>query len=143
MATGIETIGLVLGALPIVIAALDHYNSTRKKWKDFTQKSLRIKQLIQGLNEQQVLLEMELELILRHVGAIHAADCPVSLSDLVQTIRLACRDQTLSAVLGKAFVPYMAALEACEKGIEKVVEAISGLIPDSTVRHRDVLNCRD
>ena len=143
MATGVETVGLVLGAIPIVIAALDHYNSMRRTWKDFTQKSIRIKQLIQGLREQQVLLEMDLELILRRVGAIDAVDPPVNLADLLQTVRLADANQNLRTVLGRAFEPYIAALGVCEDSIERIVKAISGLIPDSSVRYRNSSSCQD
>ena len=135
MATGIETVGLVLGAIPIVIAALDHYNSVRSTWKDFTQKSLRIKQLIQGLEEQKVLLEMELELLLRRVGALSATDSPRDLTDLLETVRQVDTNRNLKIALGRAFEPYTTALEVCETSIERIAGAISGLIPGHSVSH--------
>lgn len=44
--SGIDIAGLILGAVPVVIAALEHYKTLHRKTWSFKHKSLRIDQLI-------------------------------------------------------------------------------------------------
>ncbi|KAL8931097.1 MAG: hypothetical protein Q9208_000200 [Pyrenodesmia sp. 3 TL-2023] len=64
MVTGIETVALVLAALPLIISALEHYNEGFKPLKDFVRFKLLIKQLICDLNTQKLRLRYTCEKLL-------------------------------------------------------------------------------
>ena len=66
--SGFEVVGVVLGVMPLILSALEGYQKLRRKREVFKARSLHIIQLIQALNEQRVLIESDIEIILRSVG---------------------------------------------------------------------------
>ncbi|KAL8996045.1 MAG: hypothetical protein Q9169_004357 [Polycauliona sp. 2 TL-2023] len=78
MITGVETAGLALAALPLVISALEHYNEGLKPFKDFFRYKALIKELVNGLKLQEILLRNTCEQLLTGV-----VDSDVELADLL------------------------------------------------------------
>jgi len=46
--SGFEVTGVILGAIPVIISALEQYKKTRETWRRFRQKALYIDRLIQA-----------------------------------------------------------------------------------------------
>ena len=127
--SGIEVAGLVLGAVPIVIWGLQQYKSTRDIWRRSRSKALLVDRLINALQEQQVLIEIDLQLLLRAAdfedGEIVAME-PSNCYELLQDPRLA---EPLVLYLGRVYEPYRSALERCERILVDIAQSIGGLTP--------------
>jgi hypothetical protein len=64
MATGIEIVGIVLGALPLVIEGLGIYQRGVKKLKRSVTYDFSLKKLIRRVTEQKIFLEDNIEKLL-------------------------------------------------------------------------------
>ena len=75
--SGFEVAGVILGAIPIIVTALQQYKKTREKLSYFRHKALYIDRLIDSLEEQKVLIEADLCILLRAIGRdlIDFGDC--------------------------------------------------------------------
>lgn len=127
--SGIEAAGLIVGAIPIVIWGLENYKTTRNIWHRSRNKALLVDRLINALREQQVLIESDLQILLR------AADCEddeiafgkeSSCYELLRNQRLA---RPLAQYLGRAYEPYHTALGRCERILTDLAQSIGGLMP--------------
>lgn len=58
---------------------------------------------------------------------------PQELQEILQDKEVS---QEVEAALGKAYGPYISAVNICEKSLEGIVRDISGLIPDCQVSDR-------
>ncbi|KAL9116788.1 MAG: hypothetical protein Q9187_006683 [Circinaria calcarea] len=63
--SGIEVVGIILGALPVVVWGLKQYKTTHDIWRRSRSKALMVDRLIEALEEQKVLIEIDLKLLLR------------------------------------------------------------------------------
>ena len=127
--SGIEVAGLVLGAVPIVIWGLEQYKTTRDIWRRSRTKALLVDRLINALQEQRVLIEIDLQLLLRaadveddEIVALETSSC----YGLLQDSGLA---KALVQYLGRAYEPYRSALQRCERILVDIARSIGGLIP--------------
>ena len=66
--SGFEVAGLIVGIIPIIVEALQQYKKTRERWRRFKCKALYIARLIDSLEEQQVLIQTDLNILLRATG---------------------------------------------------------------------------
>lgn len=127
--SGIEVAGLILGAVPLIIAALEQYKKTRETLNRFRRKALYIDRLIDALEEQRVLIESDLNQLLRAAGVESdeiAAAGAASCHDLLQSPEIA-RD--IAQYLGQTFQPYQKALKRCECALQDIARNIGGLTP--------------
>ena len=111
--SGIEVAGLILGAVPLIIAALEQYKKTRETIYLFRRKALYIDRLIDALEEQRVLIESDLNQLLRAAGIESdevAAAGATSCHDLLQDPDIATE---IAQYLGQTFQPYQKALKRC------------------------------
>ncbi|KAL8725717.1 MAG: hypothetical protein Q9181_006305 [Wetmoreana brouardii] len=67
MITGVETAGLVLAALPLVISGLEHYNEGLKPLKDYVKYKIVIQELACGLKTQKILLRNTCRILLTDI----------------------------------------------------------------------------
>lgn len=63
--SGLEVVGVVLGAIPIIVLAVEHYGKIGKKYEAFRRKRHYIDDLVDSLNDQQTLIEGEVKVLLR------------------------------------------------------------------------------
>ena len=127
--SGLEAAGLILGAIPIVVWGLQNYRITRDSWYRSRNKALLIDRLIDALREQQLLIEIDLQILLR------AADCADADWELLTTS--SCydylKDRQLAIAfanyLGRAYEPYQSALKRCEHVVTDIAQCIEGLMP--------------
>lgn len=131
--SGMEVAGLILGAVPIMVAALGHYKTNHKKSWSFRYKASRIDQLIIALENQKFFLEGDLELALLEAGFERNDIVSMDTSNLQG---LLCRSdvaEELSQSLGRGFGPYKDTLGRCEASLTKIVQEMKGLVPGPQV----------
>ncbi len=131
--SGIEVAGLILGAVPVIIAALEHYKTLHKKTWLFKNKSSRIDQLIIALENQKFFLEGELELALLEAGFDGYELATMDTSDMQRLLNRTDISRELSRSLGRRYGPFKDTIVRCEKSLIHIVHEIKGLIPGSQV----------
>ncbi|KAL4800385.1 hypothetical protein BDV19DRAFT_384210 [Aspergillus venezuelensis] len=125
--SGLEVVGVVLGALPLMIAAIDKYKTTSQRLKFFRFKEPFIVELIQALKEQQFFLETDL------LVTLQATDLDKQeISDLLAkpAAKLFEDPDIVSNVqkyLGDGYGPYTAAVARCERILFDIAKHIRGL----------------
>ncbi|GES64972.1 hypothetical protein ATEIFO6365_0009046700 [Aspergillus terreus] len=129
--SGFEVVGVVLGAIPLLISAIEKYKTTSQRLKFFKYKEPFIVQLIQSLEEQQFFLESDLYVSLNatHLGEEQINDLiRQPNSDLFQdpTIAHAVREY-----LGNGYVPYQRAVVRCQRVLAEIASNIGGLASES------------
>ncbi|KAJ5739887.1 hypothetical protein N7533_012671 [Penicillium manginii] len=131
--SGFEIVGVVLGAIPLIISAIDCYKTTSQKIKFMTKKELLLDRLIQSLEEQKFLLDNEIRLALQGTHL-----------DEEEIIALIARQglnpfqdpeiaDSLKDHLGDAFPLYKKAVSRCEDNLKAIIANISGLSSASQV----------
>ena len=130
-----EVAGLVLAAVPLMISALKQYTDARRGVRQFRRTSLHLARLIQALREQKLLLEMDLEQLLRAAGSEDdiMSDDQGDQRAFVLESDVAAR---LGSYMGKAYDPYIQALGLCEESVKEVVKKIWKCVPGCEVSER-------
>ncbi|KAL8676088.1 MAG: hypothetical protein Q9186_007356, partial [Xanthomendoza sp. 1 TL-2023] len=125
--SGIEAAGLVLGAIPVVIWALENYKTTREIWRRSRSKALLVDRMIDALREQRLLIELDIQVLLR---AASWEDHEIAGLEDFSCYELLL-DQELGAALqlhlGRAYEPYRGALARCERILTDIAQSVGGL----------------
>lgn len=127
MIRGVETAGLVLAVIPLLISAFEHYNDTRGAIRKFLNKKQYIKRVIEALDEQRVLIENELDHVLKLAGFGDEAD---SISVTSYQTLLLRQDVTegLQTVLGRTYNTYVRASKRCGISVLEIARRLKGLM---------------
>ena len=126
--SGIEAVGLILGAVPLIISALEHYKKTRETWLNFRHKSLYIDQLIEALAEQKVLIETDIRLILRAVYLDEVDDDLIKAHSCLQLLHRPEVVADVAQYLGDIYEPYRRALNRCQNSVVEISKNLGGLV---------------
>ena len=126
--SGIEVAGLILGAVPLIISALEHYKKTRETWRNFRQKSLYIDQLTEALEEQKVLIETDLRLILRAAGFEEADKSSMRAHAYLDLLQRPDVIFEIALYLGDIYEPYRKALYRCQSRLVEISKNLEGLV---------------
>ena len=134
--SGFEVVGVVLGAIPLIISALENYKTTSQRVKYFRHKEPFVNRLIQALNEQRYFVEADLFLTLTNATDLETKE----IDDLIhQPCAALFQDQeitdALSQYLGDGYGPYTNALARCELALGSIAKNIGGLSSGSQVSH--------
>lgn len=140
--SGFEVTGGILGAIPVIISALEQYKKTRETWRRFRQKALYIDRLIQALEEQKVLIETDLNLLLRAVGFENDDVVAMGSDSCHDCLRDSEIATEIEQYLGQSYRPYYKALSHYEVALEEIARKIGGLVPSSQVSAYDSLQRR-
>ena len=122
-----EVAGVVLGAIPIVIAALQCYKDTIKLGGRLFKRKKHVEKLIRALTEQKGALEQNLEWLSK------AIDEPC---DRTENLDLEDEDiwEAMMGYLGSSgSTSFALALTNAQKTISNIIRNIKGLLPDKTV----------
>ena len=131
--SGLEIAGVILGAVPVTIAALLQYKTAHQMMRYFNHKSVYIDRLVQALEEQKFCLESEFDLVLRAAG-FGQPDTSARDAEHLHTILIRTDvAEELGRYLGRGYEPYRKALLRCETSLEEIVRSIGGLVPGSQV----------
>lgn len=141
--SGFEITGVILGAIPVIIGALEQYKKTRETWRRVRQKALYIDRLIQALEEQKVLIETDLNLLLRAVGFENEDVVAMGSDNCHDCLRDSELATEIEQYLGQTYRPYYKALNRCEIALEEVARKIEGLVPSPQVSTYDKRAAQD
>ncbi|RAH87364.1 hypothetical protein BO86DRAFT_2088 [Aspergillus japonicus CBS 114.51] len=129
--SGFEVVGVVLGAIPLVLSALNACKSTKKTIRLIRKKDVLLDQLIQSLREQEFLIQTDICLALKKTD-LTETDIIDMLNDtgfnMFQTDAL--RDH-----MGLASIFYTATVAECEGILQDIVARISGLVSTPQCGH--------
>lgn len=132
--SGFEVVGVVLGALPLIITAVDQYRVSKRLFHVFRYKEPYIDRLIQSLKEQKFFIESDLHMTLKETFVDQ---------EFVQTTSVIFDNpQVAEAVeeyLGDGYQHYIVALSRCEQILADIAGNIGGLASDKQVRVFDYL----
>ncbi|KAK2768771.1 hypothetical protein FQN54_000627 [Arachnomyces sp. PD_36] len=129
--SGLEVIGVVLGAIPLLISAIEKYKTTSQRLKFFKYKEPFIAQLIQSLDDQRFFLESDLYIPL---NATHLEEEQINdlitqpNSDLFQDPEIA---HAIREHLGDGYVPYQRTVVRCQQILAEIATNIGGLASQS------------
>ncbi|KAJ5415227.1 hypothetical protein N7465_003922 [Penicillium sp. CMV-2018d] len=125
--SGFEVAGVVLGALPLIITAVDKYRATARILKNFRHKKPHVQRLIQALENQKFCVESELVIIWN--GAFSKEDLvpipPTSNDFKSPMVALAIQKH-----LGPGYQHFIAALSRCEEALVEIATHLHGLASD-------------
>ncbi|CRL21989.1 unnamed protein product [Penicillium camemberti] len=125
--SGFEVAGVVLGALPLIITAVDKYKATAGILKNFRHKEPHVQKLIQALESQKFCVESELVIIWN--GAFskedHVPIPPTSNDFKSPMVALAIQKH-----LGPGYQHFIAALSRCEEALVEIATHLHGLASD-------------
>ncbi|KUM57667.1 hypothetical protein ACN42_g9514 [Penicillium freii] len=125
--SGFEVAGVVLGALPLIITAVDKYKATARILKNFRHKKPHVQRLIQALESQKFCVESEMVIIWN--GAFSKEDLvpipPTSNDFKSPMVALAIQKH-----LGPGYQPFIAALSRCEEALVEIATHLHGLASD-------------
>ena len=127
--SGLEVAGVVLGAVPILISALESYQKLGKKRDAFRKKSLHIDRIIRALRWQHRLIYVDIKIVLRNAGLGH----PVEIGDLEGLLKRQDVQDAMSDLLGDSCSDYLDILRQCEKSLIDVGKAVKGFQEGSWV----------
>ncbi|KAL4733248.1 hypothetical protein BDV11DRAFT_214090 [Aspergillus similis] len=139
--SGVEVVGILLGAIPLVVSALKTYKETKQRYIWFMNKEPYINRLIQSLNEQIYFIRADVDIALQSTGLEHdKIKAFLSDPDLDflsnQEVADAIRDY-----LGEGLQLYLDALARCQNMICNIVKNLNGLV--SGTRRLESANLAD
>lgn len=130
--SGFEVVGVVLGAIPLIISALDHYKATSQRIKFMIKKELLLNQLMESLEEQRFFFQTDICLALKET---HLEEKQIIALMDEQGLNLFQDPEIAGALedyLGEGFALYTNAVARCQHILNDIVANISGLV--STVQ---------
>lgn len=89
--SGIEIVGLLLGTIPLVISALEHYDDIIDPTRAFVKFQGELDRAIRELRNQHTLFEQSIEMLLR----------PISTLTTLRTIKITKISQRTCITFGK------------------------------------------
>lgn len=131
--SGFEVVGVVLGAIPLIISAVDYYRATSQRIKFMIEKNLLLNQLIESLKEQKFFLQTDICLALKEThldGQQIIALIDERGLDLFQDPEVA---DALKEYLGEGFTMYTNAVARCEHTLSDIIANIGGLVSTTQV----------
>ena len=125
--SGFEIVGVVLGAVPIIVTILETYKSLGRVKDAYKKKQFYIDRMINALSWQKALIEGDLEIVLRSIGLedlIIRNIAPDSYETLLKQTDI---QQQVQAFLGLRYKSYIQALSDCERTLLTIVRSVKGL----------------
>ncbi|KAL8917296.1 MAG: hypothetical protein Q9172_005922 [Xanthocarpia lactea] len=125
--SGLEVASVVLGAVPIIVSALENYKSSKNLWRRMRKTAMHIEELIEEIMENRALIEANVESLLHKIGAEEA----VLGYNMIEKLRKHDIAPDIKSFMGKLYEPYEKALRRCERVLQKIVDKFGGLVLDS------------
>ena len=126
--SGFEIAGVVLAGASLLIAALENYKELNRKRDVFFKRSLHIGRMINALIEQQILIEGDVEVLLRCSGF----DCDelekIKAGRNLELLKEDVVAEEVKALLGvKRYDTYLTTLSMCEETLFRIAKEIGRL----------------
>ena len=133
--SGLEVAGVVLGAVPLIVAALEHYKTSKRLWDRFRKTALHINELIEALDENHALIETSLHTLLQKAVGAEGVCIANDTMDYGSRLRNKEIAPDLQSFMGRLYKPYEKALLRCEQTLLRIINKLDGLVQGSKVRH--------
>ena len=124
--SGLEIVGVVLAAAPIIVAALKRYRATKQIWGWTKHMALHIDDLIEALMENQGLVETSFELLCRAAGIEETSSYNTGAVSLLERLDVEAIKK-LQHCMGTLFGAYRYALRRYENTLVAIVAKCDGL----------------
>jgi hypothetical protein len=128
MVTGVETAGLVLAAIPLLLPLLDVYKNGMKRTGVFFRRKKHIEKLSKALLTQRVLLTENVRTLLLRVEVDDIPEKPVELFELLNgnnEVR-----ERIEHFLGKeAYASYIDAVSSSERVVRRLLTGFKAFNP--------------
>jgi len=115
--SGFEVVGITLGAIPLVINALEHYREGLGRFKGFRETEANAKHILVDLYFQEAILHNTISTLYREAGIppewVNKTD-PEAQQEI---------DEKLRAYLGQDYKFFLQALREIEKGLQVALQA--------------------
>lgn len=133
--SGLEVVGVVLGAVPIIIHALESCRKLGRVQDAFTKRSLHIAKMVKALRTQQALIDGDVKLVLRDSGVdAKKISYYQSLGRMQELLRQDDVSDAVAAYLGDSYGLYLEIMQDCHKTILDIALTLRGLQEGSCVR---------
>ncbi|MCJ1424114.1 hypothetical protein MMC29_002001 [Sticta canariensis] len=121
-----EAVGLILGAIPLVISALQSYKDAKKFGSRFLNRKKHVEKLIRALQEQHGVLQINI------VWLFKAIDEPYHDVGVGNRFKDAAIQSKMIDFLGtEGFESYDSALKRAEQAIKRIARSIKEFLPES------------
>ena len=125
--SGFEVVGVVLGAVPIIISILDGYKSLGRARVAFRNKQFYLDRMINALSWQKTLIEGDLEIVLRNIGLEDLDIRNIGSDSYESFLKQADIQQQVHAYMGSRYASYVQVLGECERTLLNIVRSVKGL----------------
>jgi len=130
--SGVEVVGLLLGAIPLLFPVLDHYKSGLSRIGAGFRKRKHIEKLVRALRLQQQTLVEILKSVLLSSGC---GDLPDDQAEFRALLARGDVQEDIMDYLGKEnHTAFLDALEECSTSLQQVTKKIAGVVPGLKVR---------
>ncbi|KAK2743240.1 hypothetical protein FQN57_004929 [Myotisia sp. PD_48] len=128
--TVVHVAGVVLAAIPLLIAALNTYKATKQRLINFRSKELFVAQLVQSLEEQKFFLETDLLITLMETTLDEEEVSTLLQEPNLNIFRDPEVSQAVQRYLGEGYEPYIQAIDRCYQILTKIAGRIGGFLSD-------------
>jgi hypothetical protein len=133
--SGFEAVGVLLGAAPLIISALEGYQRLGKRRDAFKRKSLHIDRMVRALKWQQKLIHSDAKIVLRNAGLDETTiDQHVGIGRYQDLLKRQDVQDAVSSFLGDNCSTYLEIIQQCESTLLRVAKAVKGFDEGSWVR---------
>lgn len=123
--SGFEVVRVVLAAFPLLMSVLEQYKAVNRKRVYFRHRSLHMETLINALAERKILIESDLEFMLRAVDRGDDLVGGMEVSQYVSVLSDECLTQEFESLLGDRSQPYLKTLGRCERTLIEIATSLS------------------
>lgn len=126
-----EVAGLVLGAVPLAITALQCYKTGKKLTDRVRNRKKHIDKLIRALQGHDAVLELYLVWLLKAAGSYEAHHTPSDIPELIKEAEVVERiEETLGE---KGSAAFLHAVCECQEAVQSIARSIEGFLPQTQV----------
>lgn len=126
--SGFEVISVVLAVVPLLITALKDYNELNRKRDVFSKRSLHIERMINALKEQQLMIEGDVEVLLRNSGFDHEELEKIKAGENLELLKEGDIAEEVKALLGaERYDTYLTTLSMCEETLFRIAKEVGRL----------------
>ena len=129
--SGIEVVGLVLGVLPLLISALEHYEDVTDPIRTFFKYGGELNRAIRGLRDQHASFEQSIQALLKPITTDEIMSDMIDNSNSVYWTD-AYIDEALRDSLGKAYSAYMELVKEVENIMLEIATKLENLSKGSS-----------
>lgn len=133
--SGFEVAGVVVGAVPLIVIALERYQKLGRMRDAFRKRSLHLDRMIRALKWQQRLIHSDVKIVLRNAGLDEETTSQHERLDRLQD--LFEREDVQDAVrdfLGDKHDAYLEVMQDFQRTLLEIAKSIKGFQEDSWVR---------